>query len=230
MANQYSDLFTYETLAFDGANVSYANVTLLKDMSAKKAGAKLDEIRLDTRTGKFTVPRPKAGALSTRSKTEMETAAKTLVEFQGKHTRFEEEETDGIVWLGNEGFEMPTRTEKTDDTSTEVDYTIPLPSDPKSWREKMEKGESSSSQKKTYTVKIYENKRKLLRPDSSIKKYFLKSIEVATEGLITSESTGTRGEILVTIETSKTIVGSVTPFTVWTARNRNRECYYSVIA
>jgi hypothetical protein len=97
MANQYSDLFTYETLAFDGANVSYANVTLLKDMSAKKAGAKLDEIRLDTRTGKFTVPRSKAGALSTRSKTEMETAAKTLVEFQGKHTRFED-----IVMPNNE--------------------------------------------------------------------------------------------------------------------------------
>jgi hypothetical protein len=109
--NQYSDIFTYETLAFDGANVSYANVTLIKDICAKKAGAKLDEIRLDTRTGKFTVPRPKAPALSTRSKTEMETAAKTLVEFQGKHTRFPEEDSgvpeDDEQDIGNEGFVMP---------------------------------------------------------------------------------------------------------------------------
>jgi hypothetical protein len=72
MTNQYSDLFTYETLEFDGANVSYANVTLLKKISTKKAGAKLDEIRLNTRTGKFTVPRSKT----------------TRIEFQGNHTRF----------------------------------------------------------------------------------------------------------------------------------------------
>ena len=178
MATQYSDMFTYNTLAFDGANVCYSGVTLLKDMCAKKSGTKLDEIRLDTRTGKFTVPR------LTRAKTAMETAAKTLVEFKGVHTRFEDK---GTVF---------------------------------------EKGESSRSG--TVTLKLYENKRKLFKPDSTIKAYVLKGILKATNGILVDESIGTRGELLVTIRTSDEIVPKVlTEFTVCTARNRSRVCYYS---
>jgi hypothetical protein len=92
---QYSDLFTYESLAFSKSDVVYSNVTLLKDICKKKAGTTHEEIHLNTTNGKFTVPRPKApAALSTRSKTEIETAAKTLVEFKGKHTRFPDSDED----------------------------------------------------------------------------------------------------------------------------------------
>ena len=94
----YSDLFTYESIAFFESYVVYSNVTLLKDLCRKKVGTAHEEIHLNTTNGKFTIPRPrsKARALSTRSKTEIETAAKTLVEFKGKHTRFPDDSTESV--------------------------------------------------------------------------------------------------------------------------------------
>lgn len=85
MANQYSDLFTYGVFGGirDWHTVSYKNVKLIKDMCGKKNGDEIDEIILDTCTGKFTIPRTPA-----------KKSPVTLtppVEFKGKHTRFEEE-------------------------------------------------------------------------------------------------------------------------------------------
>lgn len=190
--NQYSDLFTYGT--FDGIqdwrSVSYQNVVLLKDLCGKKAGATIDKIILDTTTGKFTVPR------TTRASTAMETAARTLVEFKGVHTRFPDDEDSGVP----------------------EDSDVP---------------EDDEQVKKTYTLKLYENKRKLFRPDSNIKLYVLKGLTEATLSRVISESTGPRGELLVTIETNVTYTTTdlkMVPFTVCTARNRSRTCYFSEAA
>ena len=192
MANQYSDVFTYGTFGgiHDWRSVSYRNVTLLKDICGKKTGATVDEIRLDTTTGKFTVPR------STRSNTELESAAKTLVEFKGVHTRFSEEPAE------------PVKRAKKDKSPA------------------LDEGESSRTG--TVTLKFYENKRKLFRPDSSIKEYVIKGILKALNGKMIEESTGPRGELLVNIRTSIEIEPkTLTEFTVCTARNRIRTCYYA---
>jgi hypothetical protein len=87
----------------------------------------------------------------------------------------------------------------------------------------------TSPEMKTYTLKLYENKRKLLRQDSDIKSYFLNDIQLATKGKVVSQSTGPRGELLVTIETPNTLMGTMVPFVVSTARNRSIERYYSVL-
>lgn len=185
----YSDMFTYESRAFDGANVSYSNATLLKDLCGKKAGVTLDEIRLDTRTGKFTVPRFK---VSTRATTAMETAAKTLVEFKGKHTRFTDAEDsttveDNVSWLGNEGFVLPT-----------VHQAV-------------------------VTLKIYENKRKLYKPDSTLDKYVLDSVTKAVNGTLIENSTGSRGELLVKLAASDEIPMK----TLFEFTSGTRKFYYS---
>lgn len=215
---QYSDIFTYETLAFDGANVSYTSVTLLKDLCGKKAGVSVDEIRLDTRTGKFTVPRSKAPALSnasTRATTAMETAAKTLIEFKGKHTRFPDsteveddepdtrvcahEDSEDAVWLGNERFVLPP----------------PVRPDPAPT---------------VVTLKLYENKRKLFKPDSTINKYVIDSVIKATNGILVEESTGPRGCLMLNVRTSMELTkNTLTEFTVCTSRSGRgtRKMYYS---
>lgn len=191
---QYSDLFTYgEFIGIrDWCTVSYKNVTLMKDMCGKKVGAKLDEIHLDTRTGKFTVPRRH----STRT---VETeAAKTLVEFKGKHTRFPD----------------------SDDESAELDSTLPLPSNPKAWRTNLEdkgtpldksvfeKGESSSRPNNIsgmIGLKIYENKRKLLRVESRDDLIARKIDEHLRKEMRTVKSDitiGPRGDLTFTFQTS----------------------------
>lgn len=83
MANQYSDLFTYGVFGGiqDWCTVSYKNVTLLKELCGKKAGTVLDEIRLNTCKGTFTVPR-------------VQKKKPVAVEFKGTHTRFEDDEPE----------------------------------------------------------------------------------------------------------------------------------------
>jgi hypothetical protein len=186
MANQYSDLFTYESLAFSKSDVVYSNVTLLKDMCAKKANVTLDEIRLDTRTGKFTVPRRKS------TRVEETTAAKTLVEFKGKHTRFpdSDDEKDILFYCAN----------------------------PKEWTKKLEdksavfeKGESSSRPRPNSIsgmigLRIYENKRrKLLRVGSvddllarKIDEHFRKEMRAVNSDI----TMGPRGDLTFTFQTS----------------------------
>ena len=205
MTHQYSDLFTYETLAFDGANVSYSNVTLLKDICAKKAGVSVDEIRLNTRTGKFTVPRSKATA---RSTTAIETAARTLVEFKGTHTRFEDSTTV---------------------EDAEPDTCVCAPED-STVVEDAEPDTGVCEQNAVVTLKIYENKRKLYKPDSAINKYVLASVTKAVSGKLVENSTGSRGELLVTLMTSDEIPEkTLFEFTVCTTRSGRgtRKMYYS---
>ncbi len=208
-ANQYSDMFTYGTFVgiYDWCTVSYKNVTLLKDLCGKKAGTILGEIRLNMTNGKFTVPRGE----SSKGKPEEETiAAKTLVEFKGKHTRFPEEEED-------------------------FESSLPLPSDPKAWREDktkvLDKGESSKTG--VVTLKLYEHKRKLFKSDSSIKEYVIKSIlSHVNGGTLVEETTGPRGELLVTLRPAEEIMPNVLlPFTVCTTRSGrgSRTCYYKTV-
>lgn len=184
---QYSDLFTYGTFVgiHDWCTVSYKNVTLLKDLCGKKAGTTLGEIRLNMTNGKWTVPRGESARAE-----ETETAAKTLVEFKGVHTRFPEEE---------------------EDTSVPVD-----------------KGESSKTG--VVTLKLYEHKRKLFKPDSNIKDYVIKYILSHVNGTLVEETTGPRGELLVTLRPSNEIPkNALLPFTVCTARHRSRTCYYKTV-
>lgn len=213
---QYSDLFTYCIFVgiHDWCTVSYKNVTLLKDLCGKKAGTTLGEIRLNMTNGKWTVPRGESS--KGKPEEETETEAKTLVEFKGKHTRFQDSDDENVIWLGNEGFELP------------------LPSNPKAWRTKLEdktkvldKGESSKTG--VVTLKLYEHKRKLFKPDSSIKEYVIKYILSHVNGTLVEETTGPRGELLVTLrspESEQIPKNVLLPFTVCTARNRSRTCYY----
>lgn len=211
-ANQYSDMFTYGTFVgiHDWCTVSYKNVTLLKDLCGKKAGTTVDEIRLNMTNGKWTVPRATRAPVA-----EEETdAAKTLVEFKGVHTRFPEEDEDKSVDLD----------------------TIPLPSEPKVWREDktkvLDKGESSKTG--VVTLKLYEHKRKLFKPDSSIKEYVIKSILSQVNGTLIEETTGPRGELLVTLRLHPLTVlhnNVLLPFTVCTTRSGRgtRTCYYKTV-
>jgi hypothetical protein len=109
-------------------------------------------------------------ALSTRSKTETETAAKTLVEFKGKHTRFPD---------------------------TDEDKGAPL-----------DKGESSSRPNNIsgmIGLRIYENKRKLLRVKSrddllarKIDEHFRKEMRAVNSDI----TMGPRGDLTFTFQTS----------------------------
>jgi hypothetical protein len=131
-------------------------------------------------------------ALSTRSKTETETAAKTLVEFKGKHTRFPD---------------------------TDEDKGAPLDKDilfycanPTEWKKKLEdkgapldKGESSSNISGMIGLRIYETKRKLLRVKSrddllarKIDEHFRKEMRAVKSDI----SVGPRGDITFTFQTS----------------------------
>lgn len=127
-------------------------------------------------------------------------AAKTLVEFKGTHTRFSDEENSDAP--DDQGV-----------TWLGNDGFV-LPSS-------------------VVTLKLYENKRKLVKPDCSIKQYIINGIMKALDGkpVGSTEATGQRGELLVTISTSEKIpMKTLTEFTVCTARNRSRTCFYSRVA
>lgn len=80
----YADMFEYSSffMVMNTCTVEYKGVTLLKDMCRRKAGAKIDKIVLDPKTGKFSVPRAPAPAPH---------PPPVPVEFKGVHTRFESE-------------------------------------------------------------------------------------------------------------------------------------------
>jgi hypothetical protein len=177
MATQYSDLFTYGTFVGiqDWRSVCYSNVVLLKDLCGKKAGATVDKIILDTTTGKFTVPR------STRTSTAMETAAKTLVEFKGVHTRFPDSD----------------------------DESPPKPSKKKKATTAIEKGETSTRPNNISVMmglKIYENKRrKLVRVESVddfISREIHNQLRKEMHAVTSDMSMGSRGELTFTFQTS----------------------------
>jgi len=188
---QYSDMFTYDEYTFLMNNYTaiYSNVTLLKDMCGKKADAKLDEIHLDTRTGKFTVP-PRH---STRA---VETAAaKTLVEFKGVHTRFTDDED-----LPNPLNPKKGRSYRTRATKESSWVTKDKPSD---------KGESSTQPNNIsgmIGLRIYENKRrKLLRVESrddliarEIDNHLRKEMRAVKSDI----TMGPRGDLTFTFQTS----------------------------
>lgn len=185
---QYSDLFTYEYISVFNIISKYTNVTLLKKFDEFEAGTAFDYAHLNLANGKFEFFVHKKNIV-TRSET---AAAKTLVEFKGKHTRFPD----------------------TDDKTKVLDKGTPL-----------DKGESSKTG--VVTLKLYEHKRKLFKPDSSIKEYVIKYILSHVNGTLVEETTGPRGELLVTLRPSNEIPKNVLlPFTVCTARNRSRTCYY----
>jgi hypothetical protein len=159
-------------------------------MCGKKAGSKIEEIRLDTTNGKFTVPRRRS------TRVDEIVAAKTLVEFKGKHTRFPDDD----------------------------DENLPRPSNSKARRTKLEvsvleKGESSKTG--VVTLKLYENKRKLFKPDSEIKQHVLNDLP----GKLVEETVGSRGELLVTIRPSNEIhMNTLTEFFV---HGCSKVCYFS---
>jgi hypothetical protein len=130
-------------------------------------------------------PRAPPPALSTRSKTEIETAAKTLVEFKGKHTRFPDTDED------------------------EKD----IRANPSEWTKKLEdkgavfeKGESSSNISGMMGLRIYENKRrKLLRVESvgdllarKIDNHLRKEMRAVKSDM----TMGSRGDLTFTFQTS----------------------------
>lgn len=125
-------------------------------------------------------------ALSTRSKTETETAAKTLVEFKGKHTRFPdtEEDKDILFYCAN-----PSEwTKKIEDKGAHLD-----------------KGESSNISG-MMGLRIYENKRrKLLRVESvgdllarKIDNHLRKEMRAVKSDM----TMGSRGDLTFTFQTS----------------------------
>jgi hypothetical protein len=134
-------------------------------------------------------------ALSTRSKTETETAAKTLVEFKGKHTRFPDSDED-------------------EDKGAPLDKDILFYcANPKEWTKKLEdkvavfeKGESSSNISGMMGLKIYENKRrKLLRVESvgdliarKIDNHLRKEMHAVKSDM----TMGSRGDLTFTFQTS----------------------------
>lgn len=85
MATTYTDMFEYAQMSIimNTCTIEYTDVTLLKDMCKKKAGAKIAKIVLDPKTGIFTIPRAK--------KTPVHVPVSEPVEFKGVHTRFESE-------------------------------------------------------------------------------------------------------------------------------------------
>lgn len=89
MANQFSDLFEYDSFAFvmNTCTAEYTNVTLLKDMCKKKAGTHIDKLSMNPKTGKFSI-------ISTKVSASEHEVAKTLVEFKGVHTRFDDEDEE----------------------------------------------------------------------------------------------------------------------------------------
>jgi hypothetical protein len=156
-------------------------VTLLKDVCGKKTGSKIEEIRLDTTNGKFTVPRRKS------IRVEETAAAKTLVEFKGKHTRFPDtvetvDEKDILFYCAN----------------------------PTEWTKKLEdKGETSSRPTNIsgmMGLKIYENKRRKLLRVESVDDFISREIDNQLRKemhAVTSEmSMGSRGELTFTFQTS----------------------------
>lgn len=199
---QYSDLFTYESLMFDGVHVSYTNVTLLKDMCAKKANVTLDEIRLDTCTGKFTVPRRKS------TRVEETIAAKTLVEFKGKHTRFPDEDKDILFYSAN----PKEWTKKLEDKcAPPLDKTKAIVNIELFDKTAFEKGESSSRPRPNNIsgmigLRIYENKRRKLLHVASrddllarkIDEHFRKEMRAVNSDI----NIGPRGDITFTFQTS----------------------------
>jgi hypothetical protein len=128
-------------------------------------------------------------ALSTRSKTETETAAKTLVEFKGKHTRFPDSDDEDILFYC---------------------------ANPKEWTKKLEdkgapldEGETSSRPNNIsgmIGLRIYENKRrKLLRVESvdallarKIDEHFRKEMRAVKSDI----TMGPRGDLTFTFQTS----------------------------
>ena len=86
MANRFSDLFEYDSfvVVMNTITLEYTNVTLLKDMCKKKAGTHIDKLSMNPKTGKFSI-------ISTKVSVTEQEVAKTLVEFKGVHTRFEDD-------------------------------------------------------------------------------------------------------------------------------------------
>ena len=139
-------------------------------------------------------------ALSTRSKTETETAAKTLVEFKGKHTRFPDTDEDKVATLDKD--------------------ILFYSANPKEWTKKLEdkcappldktkafeKGESSSNISGMIGLRIYENKRrKLLRVASrddllarKIDEHFRKEMRAVNSDI----TMGPCGDLTFTFQTS----------------------------
>ena len=89
-SNKYSDLITYESLfiVMNTCTIEYTDVTLLKDMCGKKAGAYLNKIVLNPKDGSWTIPNSLSKAAP------VPTPKKTFIEFKGVHTRFEDESLD----------------------------------------------------------------------------------------------------------------------------------------
>jgi hypothetical protein len=190
-AQTYSDLFTYDSFEFCGkVAVSYKNVTLLKDVCGKKVGSKIEEIRLDTTNGKFTVPRRKSIRL------EETAAANTLVEFKGVHTRFPD--TDEPV--DEEDVSIPApKAQRKKKATTALSKTAAV----------LDKGETSSRPNNIsgmIGLRIYENKRrKLLRVESvddHIAREIHNQLRKEMRAVTSDMSMGSRGELTFTFQTS----------------------------